>query len=335
MAKKEKEVKEADNSKIKDAISKLNKQFGAGTVMTFSPDDMVKIERIPSGSMGLDAALGGGWPKGRIIEIYGPESSGKSTITLHAIAEVHKLGGVAAFIDAEHAFDPIYAENLGVEVSNPNKFLFAQPSNGDEAIEIAREFIKSGQVDIIVIDSVAALIPKAELQGDVGDSKMGLHARLMSQAMRMLTGDISKSNTTVIFINQLRDKLNVMWGSPETTTGGNALKFYASVRCDIRRCSQNKEGDVIVSNRARVKIIKNKTAPPFKMCEFNLVFGEGIDRIQEVLEIAVELDIIHKSGSWFSYGDTKLGQGFEGVRSLMKDNDELMKEIESKILKHK
>lgn len=313
--------------KIKLAVAKLNKSFGEGTVMTFSKDGVKSIERIPSGSVGLDIALGGGWPKGRIVEIYGPESSGKSTLVLHAMAEIHKSGGVAAYIDAEHAFDPVYAENLGVEISNPDKFFFAQPTNGDEAIEIARELIKTGEVDLIAIDSVAALTPKAELQGDVGDSKMGLHARLMSQAMRMITGEISKTKTTVIFINQLRDKIGILFGSPETTTGGNALKFYASIRCDVRRIGQNKDGDEVVSNKTRVKVIKNKTYPPFRSCEFDIVFGEGISRAGELLDLAVGMEIVKKSGSWYSYNETRLGQGRDGVISLLKDNVELMDEL--------
>lgn len=319
------------DKKVSEACAKLNKEYGEGSVMTFNEASKIKIDRIPSGSIGLDIALGGGWPKGRIIEVYGPESSGKSTLAIHAIAESQKNGGMAAFIDAEHAFDPIYAENLGVIIDDDSKFLFSQPMSGDEAIEIARALISTGKVDIIVIDSVAAMIPKAELQGDVGDSKMGLHARLMSQAMRMLTGEISKTKTTVIFINQLRDKIGVMFGSPETTTGGNALKFYASVRCDVRRISQEKVNDVIVSNRVRVKIVKNKTAPPFRNCEFNIVFGEGIDSFNELIEKAVEFEIIKKAGSWFSYGETKLGQGLNSCKEILKDNPELVDEIISKL----
>lgn len=315
------------DSKIKEAVAKLNKEYGEGSVLTFNESNKIKIDRIPSGSLGLDMALGGGWPKGRIIEVYGPESSGKSTLALHAIAEVHKAGGMAAYIDIEHAFDPVYAEALGVEVDNEDKFLFAQPMSGDEAIEIARGLIATGKVDIVIMDSVAAMIPRAELQGDVGDSKMGLHARLMSQAMRMLTGEINKTNTTVIFINQLRDKIGVMFGSPEVTTGGNALKFFASVRCDIRRISQNKEGEEVVSNRVRVKVIKNKTSPPFRNCEFNIVFGEGIDSLNEVIEKASELGVIKKSGSWYSYKETKLGQGAIQVRKILEDNPELLDEI--------
>lgn len=321
------------SEKLKNAISKLNKNFGDGTVMTFAKEDVKNVERIHSGSIGLDLALGGGWPKGRIIEIYGPESSGKTTLALHAIAEAHKKGGIAAIIDAEHAFDPIYASRLGVEVDNPDKFLFTQPSNGDEAIEVARELIKTGEVDIIVIDSVAALTPKAELQGDVGDAKMGLHARLMSQAMRMLTGEISKTKTVVVFINQLRDKLNVMWGSPETTTGGNALKFYASIRCDVRRIGQNKDGDEVVSNKTKVKVVKNKTFPPFRNCEFDIVFGEGISKAGEILDIGAEVGVLKKSGSWFSFEDSKLGNGRDACMALLNDNPELMDAITEQIMK--
>lgn len=322
------------SEKLKNAISKLNKNFGDGTVMTFAKEDVKNVERIHSGSIGLDLALGGGWPKGRIIEIYGPESSGKTTLALHAIAEVHKKSGIAAIIDAEHAFDPIYASNLGVEVDNPDKFLFTQPSNGDEAIEVARELIKTGEVDIIVIDSVAALIPKAELQGDVGDAKMGLHARLMSQAMRMLTGEISKTKTVVVFINQLRDKLGVMFGNPETTTGGNALKFYASIRCDVRRVGQNKDGDnKVISNKTKVKVVKNKTFPPFRNCEFDIVFGEGISKAGEILDIGAEIGVLKKSGSWFSFEDAKLGNGRDACMALLNDNPELMDAIIEQIMK--
>ena len=319
------------NKKIQDAISKLNKEFGQGAVISFTPESKIKIERIKSGSIGLDIALGGGWPKGRIIEIYGPESSGKTTLAIHAIAEIHKKGGVAAFIDAEHAFDPIYAEKLGVEVENSDKFIFSQPSCGEEAIEIARELTKTREVSMIVIDSVAALTPRAELQGDIGDSKMGLQARMMSQAMRILTGDINLGKTTVIFINQLRDKIGVIWGSPETTTGGNALKFYSSVRCDIRRIGQEKDGDVIISNKTRVKVVKNKTAPPFKKAEFDIVFGVGIDYLSELINFAVEFNIIDKKGSWYSYGSTKLGQGSNSVYNLMLDNPELLQEVSDKV----
>lgn len=321
------------NEKIKQAISKINKEYGQNSITSFDKDSKIKIPRISSGSLGLDYALGGGWPKGRIVEIYGPESSGKTTLALHAIAEVHKTGGVAAFIDAEHAFDPNYAEKLGIEVDNKDKFLFSQPMTGDEALEITRELVKTHAVDIIVIDSVAAMIPKAELMGDVGDSKMGLHARMMSQAMRMLTGETNKGKTTIIFINQLRDKIGVMFGSPETTTGGNALKFYSSVRADVRRIGQEKVGDEIVANITRVKVVKNKTAPPFRRAEFNIVFGLGIDRISELIEMAVEADIIQKSGSWYSYGKIKLGQGFNSVRSIMEDNPELLDEIHKKVVK--
>lgn len=316
---------------IKKALDKLNKEYGAGTIMTFDESSKIRIDRFSSGSLGLDDALGGGWPRGRIIELYGPESSGKTTLALHAIAEIHKLGGVAAFIDAEHAFDSTYAENLGIEVSNGDKFLFSQPMSGDEAIEIVRELVKTHEVDLIVVDSVAAMIPKAELQGDVGDSKMGLHARLMSQAMRMITGETSKSKTTIMFINQLRDKIGIMFGNPETTTGGNALKFYASVRCDIRRISQNKEGEDVVSNKTRVKVVKNKTAPPFRKCEFNIVFGQGIDTLEEIMEKAIEKNIIVQKGSWFSYEDTKLGQGRDNVRTLLMDNEEFLRDVVNKL----
>jgi recombination protein RecA len=288
-----------------------------------------EVEVISSGSLGVDLALGvGGYPKGRIIEIYGPESSGKTTLTLHAIAEAQKAGGIAAFIDAEHAFDRNYAEKLGVDIEN---LIISQPDNGEQALEIAENLIRSGAIDIVVIDSVAALTPKSEIEGEMGDSKMGLHARLMSQALRKLTGTISKTHCTVFFINQLREKIGVMFGNPETTTGGNALKFYASVRLDIRRSSQIKDGDNVIGNRTKVKVVKNKVAPPFKTAEFDIMYGEGVSKTGEILDLAVEFEIIKKSGSWFSYGDTKLGQGRDAVKALIKDNPELMDELEQKI----
>jgi recombination protein RecA len=288
-----------------------------------------EVEVISSGSLGVDLALGvGGYPKGRIIEIYGPESSGKTTLTLHAIAEAQKAGGIAAFIDAEHAFDRNYAEKLGVDIEN---LIISQPDNGEQALEIAENLIRSGAIDIVVIDSVAALTPKSEIEGEMGDSKMGLHARLMSQALRKLTGTISKTHCTVFFINQLREKIGVMFGNPETTTGGNALKFYASVRLDIRRSSQIKDGDNVIGNRTKVKVVKNKVAPPFKTAEFDIMYGEGVSKTGEILDLAVEFEIIKKSGSWFSYGDTKLGQGRDAVKALIKDNPELAEELEEKI----
>jgi recombination protein RecA len=288
-----------------------------------------EVETISSGSLGLDLALGvNGYPKGRIIEIYGPESSGKTTLTLHAIAEAQKAGGIAAFIDAEHAFDRNYAEKLGVDIEN---LIISQPDNGEQALEIAENLIRSGAIDIVVIDSVAALTPKSEIEGEMGDSKMGLHARLMSQALRKLTGTISKTHCTVFFINQLREKIGVMFGNPETTTGGNALKFYASIRLDIRRSSQIKEGDNVIGNRTKVKVVKNKVAPPFKTAEFDIMYGEGVSKTGEILDLAVEFEIIKKAGSWFSYGDTKLGQGRDAVKVLIKDNPELADELEQKI----
>ena len=312
-------------------LEKLDKTYGKGTVMTLggaSVDDTIEV--IPSGSLGIDLALGvGGYPRGRVIEIYGPESSGKTTLTLHAIAEAQKAGGIAAFIDAEHAFDRFYASKLGI---NLDDLIISQPDNGEQALEIADNLIRSGAVDIVVIDSVAALTPKAEIEGEMGDSKMGLHARLMSQALRKLTGTISKTKCTVIFINQLREKIGVMFGNPETTTGGNALKFYASVRIDIRKASQPiKTGDEAVGSRVKVKIVKNKVAPPFKMAEFDIMYGEGISKTGEILDMAAEMGIVKKSGSWFSYGDTKLGQGRDAVRDMLKDNPELSEELEAKI----
>jgi len=316
---------------LKLTLDKLDKTYGKGSVMRLGDQTIEKIEFVSSGSIGLDIALGiGGYPKGRVIEIYGPESSGKTTLTLHAIAECQKAGGIAAFIDAEHAFDRFYAEKLGVDLG---ELVISQPDNGEQALEIADNLIRSGAVDVLVIDSVAALTPKSEIEGEMGDSKMGLHARLMSQALRKLTSSISKTNCTVFFINQLREKIGVMFGNPETTTGGNALKFYASVRIDIRKSTQIKdtEGGVL-GNKTRVKIVKNKVAPPFKTAEFDIMYGEGISKTGEVLDLGVELDIIEKSGSWFSYGGSKLGQGRDSVKSILKDNPELMEELEQKIL---
>lgn len=315
---------------IRKAIDELDKLHGKGTVVSFEAERDNSIKRWPTGSLGLNIATGGGWPTGRIVEIYGPESSGKSTLCLHAIAEVQREGGVAAYIDAEHAFDPMYAENLGIDLKQDN-FLFSQPDNGEQAFDIAEKFVRTGEVDLIVIDSVAALVPKAEIDGDYGESKMGLHARLMSQSMRKLVGLVSKKECTIIFVNQLRDKIGVMFGNPETTTGGNALKFYASVRCDVRRISQEKDGDEVTGNRTRVKVIKNKTFPPFKQCEFSIVFGEGICFEGEVVDQGVEMGLIKKSGSWFSYGETKLGQGRDSVISILKDNPELLEELRNKI----
>ena len=321
--------KEAKLKALQLTLDKLDKTYGKGTVMKMGDSAVEEVEAIPSGSLGLDLALGvNGYPRGRIIEIYGPESSGKTTLTLHAIAEAQKAGGIAAFIDAEHAFDRFYAEKLGVDINN---LIISQPDNGEQALEIAESLIRSGAVDIVVIDSVAALTPKSEIEGDMGDSKMGLHARLMSQALRKLTGTIHKTNCTVFFINQLRDKIGVMFGNPETTTGGNALKFYASVRVDIRKSTQIKDGDNVLGNRTKVKIVKNKVAPPFKTAEFDVMYGEGVSKVGEVLDLAVDFDIIKKSGSWFSYGETKLGQGRDAVKSLIKDNPELMDELEQKI----
>ena len=312
-------------------LEKLDKTYGKGTVMTLGDASAdTSIEVIPSGSLGLDLALGvGGYPRGRVIEIYGPESSGKTTLTLHAIAEAQKAGGIAAFIDAEHAFDRGYAKKLGI---NLDDLIISQPDNGEQALEIADNLIRSGAVDIVVIDSVAALTPKAEIEGEMGDSKMGLHARLMSQALRKLTGTISKTKCTVIFINQLREKIGVMFGNPGTTTGGNALKFYASVRIDIRKASAPiKTGDEAVGSRVKVKIVKNKVAPPFKIAEFDIMYGEGISKTGEILDAAVDMGIVKKSGSWFSYAETKLGQGRDAVRDMLKDNPELADELEAKI----
>ena len=326
MANKEKDAK---LKALEITLGKLEKSYGKGVVMKLGDKVVEKIDSIPSGSMGLDLALGvGGYPRGRVVEIYGPESSGKTTLTIHAIAEVQKQGGIAAFIDAEHAFDSAYADDLGVDIDN---LLISQPDNGEQALEIADHLISSGAVDLVVIDSVAALTPKSEIEGEMGDSKMGLHARLMSQALRKLTATISKTGCTCMFINQLRMKIGVMFGNPETTTGGNALKFYTSVRLDIRRIGAIKDADGIIGNRTRVKVVKNKVAPPFRMAEFDIMFGKGISRSGEILDLAVDHEIIKKSGSWFSYNDTKLGQGRDGVKQMMDDNPELSEEIESKI----
>jgi recombination protein RecA len=337
MAKEEAKVAEAGKSvnleKLKAlqlTMDKIEKSYGKGSIMRLGDKPVDDVAAISSGSIALDLALGiGGYPKGRVIEIFGPESSGKTTLAIHAIAEAQKTGGIAAIIDAEHAFDPGYATKLGVNI---NELLISQPDNGEQALEIADNLIRSGAIDIIVIDSVAALTPKAEIEGEMGDSKMGLQARLMSQALRKLTANISKTKTCCIFINQLREKIGVMFGNPETTTGGNALKFYASVRVDIRKIGQLKEGDEVQGNHTRVKIVKNKIAPPFRKAEFDIIFGEGISKTGEIIDLGVELNIIKKSGSWFSYGETKLGQGREGVKVLLKDNPELAEEIEKKII---
>ena len=312
------------------AMSKIEKDFGKGSIMRMGEEKIDNVEVIPTGSIGLNAALGvGGYPKGRIIEIYGPESSGKTTLAIHAIAEAQKAGGIAAFIDAEHAFDRFYAQKLGVDINN---LYISQPDNGEQALEIAEQLIRSAAIDIIVIDSVAALTPKKEIEGDMGDSSVGLHARLMSQALRKVTSTIAKTNTTCIFINQLREKIGVMFGNPETTTGGNALKFYASVRLDIRKVTTLKDGDQPIGNQVRVKVVKNKVAPPFRKAEFEITFGEGISKIGEIVDLGTEYEIIKKSGSWFSYGDSKLGQGRDAVKTLLKDNPELCEEIEGKIM---
>ena len=323
--------KAAKQKALQLTLDKLDKTYGKGSVMRLGDSAIEEVESISSGSLGLDIALGvGGYPTGRVIEIYGPESSGKTTLTLHAIAECQKKGGVAAFIDAEHAFDRFYAEKLGVDVQ---ELIISQPDNGEQALEIADNLIRSGAVDIVVIDSVAALTPKSEIEGEMGDSKMGLHARLMSQALRKLTGSISRTNCTVFFINQLREKIGVMFGNPETTTGGNALKFYASVRLDIRRSTQIKDADAkVLGNKTRVKVVKNKVAPPFRTTEFDIMYGEGISKIGEIIDIGVNYEIIKKSGSWFSYGETKLGQGRDAVKTILTENPDLMDELEEKIM---
>ena len=324
--------KEVNVEKLKAlqlTIEKLDKAFGKGSVMKLGDSPVEKVEVIPTGSVSLDLALGiNGYPKGRVVEIYGPESSGKTTLAIHAIAEVQKQGGIAAFIDAEHAFDQFYAQKLGVDVAN---LLISQPDNGEQALEIADNLIRSGAVDLIVVDSVAALTPKAEIEGEMGDSQMGLQARLMSKALRKLTGSINKAGCCCIFINQLRDKIGVMFGSPETTTGGNALKFYSSIRLDIRKATQIKDGEEIIGNRVKVRVVKNKLAPPFRKAEFDILYGVGISKIGEVVDLGVELNILKKSGSWFSYGETRLGQGRDSVKSILADNHELMDELEGKI----
>ncbi len=326
------EVVKPSSEKLKAlqlAMEKIEKDHGKGTIMKMGDNKVEEVPVISTGSLGLDLALGvGGFPRGRVIEIFGPESSGKTTLAIHAIAEAQKQGGIAAIIDAEHAFDRFYAEKLGVDVEN---LLISQPDNGEQALEIADSLIRSSAIDIVVIDSVAALTPKAEIEGDMGDSKMGLQARLMSQALRKLTGSINKTNTCCIFINQLRDKIGVMFGNPETTTGGNALKFYASVRLDIRRIGQLKEGDNVIGNQTRVKVVKNKVAPPFRKAEFDIMFGEGISHVGEIVDLGVETGIIKKSGSWYSYGETKLAQGRDATKALLKDNLELAEEIEAKV----
>ena len=314
---------------LQSTMDKIEKNYGKGSIMKLGDRAVEEMDVISTGSISLDAALGvGGFPKGRVIEIYGPESSGKTTLATHAIAECQKQGGIAAFIDAEHAFDSFYAKKLGVNI---DELLVSQPDNGEQALEIADNLIRSGAIDIIVIDSVAALTPKAEIDGEMGDSKVGLQARLMSQAMRKLTSTISKTNCCCIFINQLREKIGVLFGNPETTTGGNALKFYASVRIDIRRTQAIKDGDQNIGNRVKVRIVKNKVAPPFRTCEFDMIFGEGISRLGEIIDLGVDLDIIHKSGSWFSYGESKLAQGREALKQLLRDNPELCDELEGKI----
>lgn len=326
------ERKEINKEKLKAlevTLGKIEKDFGKGTIMKLGDHAIENIQVISTGSIGLDAALGiGGFPRGRVIEIYGPEASGKTTLAIHAIAEAQKNGGIAAIIDAEHTFDRNYAEKLGVDVEN---LLISQPDNGEQALEITDNLIRSGALDIVVIDSVAALTPKAEIEGEMGDSKMGLQARLMSQALRKLTANISKTNTSCVFINQLRDKIGVIFGNPETTTGGNALKFYASVRVDIRKTNQLKEGEEVIGSRTRVKIVKNKLAPPFRKADFDILYGEGISQLGEIVDLGVDFDIIKKSGSWFSYGDTKLGQGRDAVKQIIKDNPELYDELKAKI----
>ena len=325
-------TKELNNEKLKAlqlTMEKLDKTYGKGAVMKLGDSPVEKVEAIPTGSLTLDLALGvNGYPKGRVVEIYGPESSGKTTLAIHAIAEVQKQGGIAAFIDAEHAFDQFYAKKLGVDVDN---LLISQPDNGEQALEIADNLIRSGAVDLIIVDSVAALTPKAEIEGEMGDSQMGLQARLMSKALRKLTASINKAGCCCIFINQLRDKIGVMFGNPETTTGGNALKFYSSIRIDIRRAAQIKDADEVTGNRVKIKIVKNKVAPPFRKAEFDIMYGEGISKVGEIIDLGVELNILKKSGSWFSYGETRLGQGRDAIKSLLLDNLELLEELETKI----
>ena len=333
MAKKEEDIFNEKSEKLKAlqaAMSKIEKDYGKGSIMKLGDEHIEKVDVIPTGSISLNAALGvGGYPKGRIIEIYGPESSGKTTLAIHAIAEAQKTGGIAAFIDAEHAFDRFYAAALGVDIEN---LLISQPDNGEQALEIADQLIRSAAVDIVVVDSVAALTPKKEIEGDMGDNVVGLQARLMSQALRKLTSTVSKTNTTCIFINQFREKIGVMFGNPETTTGGNALKFYASVRLDIRRVTSIKDGDNVIGNQVRVKIVKNKVAPPFRKAEFEITFGEGISKVGEIVDLGVEYGIIQKSGSWFSYNETRLAQGRDATKQVIKDNPELAEEIEAKIM---
>ena len=333
MAKKEEDIFNEKSEKLKAlqaAMSKIEKDYGKGSIMKLGDEHIEKVDVIPTGSISLNAALGvGGYPKGRIIEIYGPESSGKTTLAIHAIAEAQKTGGIAAFIDAEHAFDRFYAAALGVDIEN---LLISQPDNGEQALEIADQLIRSAAVDLVVVDSVAALTPKKEIEGDMGDNVVGLQARLMSQALRKLTSTVSKTNTTCIFINQLREKIGVMFGNPETTTGGNALKFYASVRLDIRRVTSIKDGDNVIGNQVRVKIVKNKVAPPFRKAEFEITFGEGISKVGEIVDLGVEYGIIQKSGSWFSYNETRLAQGRDATKQVIKDNPELAEEIEAKIM---
>jgi len=315
---------------LEATLGNIEKNFGKGTIMRMGDTAIEKVETISTGSIGLNTALGvGGIPKGRVVEIYGPESSGKTTLAMHIVAEAQKAGGIAAFIDAEHAFDRFYAEKLGVDVEN---LLISQPDNGEQALEITDSLIRSAAIDVVVIDSVAALTPRSEIEGEMGDSKMGLHARLMSQALRKLTANISKTGTVCIFINQLREKIGVMFGNPETRTGGNALKFYSSIRLDIRKIGQIKDADLVKGNRTRVKVVKNKVAPPFRKAEFDIIFGEGISKVGEIIDLGVEYDIVKKSGSWFSYGETKLGQGRDAVKNLLLDNPEMVEELESKIM---
>ncbi len=317
---------------LNQALGKIEKDFGKGSVMKLGEAQTMEIDIIPTGSIGLDIAVGiGGLPKGRIVEIYGPESSGKTTVALHTVAEAQKQGGIAAFIDAEHALDPIYAKALGVDIDN---LIISQPDTGEQALEIAEALIRSGAIDIIVVDSVAALVPRAEIEGDMGDSHVGLQARLMSQALRKLTGSIKKSNCVAIFINQLREKVGVMFGSPETTTGGRALKFYSSVRLDVRRIDTIKQGDKVLGSRTRVKVVKNKVAPPFKLAEFDIMYGEGISKVGDLLDIAADVDIVKKSGAWYSYNETKLGQGRENVKKFLSENPDLVAEIDTKVRKH-